>query len=185
MMIAQKRHNEEKQVLPTGGRTRLLMRKEVAVIIRRIRGEIHSWGSRILPPGVDKKRRRTHSWGNKTLPPGVSKRRSIRMDRCTELSEEHILLGKQRAATRVYEVLRESFVRRIIGAPAEDLEIPTPRDRAVRPRCRFGRGGRLPYARARRLLRARSVYRGPRRVSPARGGGNRCCLVAESPRSTA
>lgn len=44
------------------------------------------------------------------------------MDRCTELSEEHILLGEQRAATRVYEVLRESFVRRSIRAPAEDLE---------------------------------------------------------------
>jgi hypothetical protein len=41
---------------------------------------------------------------------------------CTELSEEHILLGEQRAATRVYEVLRESFVRRSIGAPADDLK---------------------------------------------------------------
>ena len=48
--------------------------------------------------------------GSRTLPPG-----------CTELLEEHILLGEQRAATRVHEVLRESFVRRSIGAPAEDL----------------------------------------------------------------
>jgi hypothetical protein len=49
--------------------------------------------------------------GSRALPPG-----------CTELSEEHILLGEQRAATRVYEGLRESFVGRNIGAPAEDLE---------------------------------------------------------------
>ena len=88
------------------------MREKVAAVIRRIRGEIHSWGSRILPPRVDKKRRRTHSWEGKTLPPGAGKRRSTLMDRadgchhrgtwrntllgsrvlqpgCMELSEEH------------------------------------------------------------------------------------------------
>jgi hypothetical protein len=46
-------------LLPEVGRD-YFVRERVATIIRRIKGEIHSWGSKTLPPEVGQDEKYTH-----------------------------------------------------------------------------------------------------------------------------